>query len=110
MIEKKAIKKGLTASTARWICELSKELGVDEKRFFKAVLKLAKHGIWLEEEDWHIIAKALDLSKHLDMAIDYIIRRVTSGESPERVVKEMPKAVEKAGKLAHIREVLSNLL
>ena len=109
MIEKVALKHGLTLSTARWIEELAKELGVKEKRFFKAVVKLAKHGIWLEAEDWRLVARTIDMT-HLDMAVDYIIRRVAAGASPAEAVKELPAAVEKAGKLAHIREVLSNLI
>ncbi len=108
MIEKAALKHGLTLSTARWIEELAKELGVKEKRLLKAVVKLAKHGIWLEAEDWRLAARHLDLSRHLDMAVDYVIRRVVSGATPAEAVKELPKAVENAGKLAHIREVLSN--
>ncbi|MFZ8841254.1 MAG: hypothetical protein ACO2PM_20495 [Pyrobaculum sp.] len=107
MIEKAALKHGFTLSTARWIEELAKELGVKEKRFLKAVVKLAKHGIWLEAEDWRLVARTIDL-KHLDMAVDYVIRRVASGATPAQAVKELPAAVEKAGKLAHVREVLSN--
>jgi hypothetical protein len=109
VIEKVALKHGLTLSTARWIEELAKELGVKEKRFFKAVVKLAKHGIWLETEDWRLVARTIDMT-YLDMAVDYIIRRVAAGASPAEAVKELPAAVEKAGKLAHIREVLSNLI
>ena len=108
MIEKAALKHGLTLSTARWIEELAKELGISEKKLLKAVVKLAKHGIWLEAEDWRLAARYLDLSRHLDMAVDYVIRRVASGASPADAVRELPAAVEKAGKLAHIREVLSN--
>jgi DNA-binding Lrp family transcriptional regulator len=108
VIEKTALKHGFTLSTARWIEELAKELGVKEKKLLKAVVKLAKHGIWLEAEDWRLVARAIDV-KHLDMALDYIIRRVAAGASPAEAVKELPKAVEKAGKLAHIREVLDNL-
>jgi hypothetical protein len=108
VIEKAALKYGLTLSTARWIEELAKELGVGEKKFFKAVVKLAKHGIWLEAEDWRLVARHLDLSRHLDMAVDYVIRRVAAGATPAEAVKELPTAVEKAGKLEHIREVLSN--
>ena len=110
MIERAALRHGLTLGTARWIEELAKELGVSEKRLLKAVLKLAKHGVWLEAEDWRAVARALDLNKHLDMAVDYIIRRVASGVSPAEAVGELPKAVERAGKLSHIREVLSNLI
>jgi DNA-binding Lrp family transcriptional regulator len=110
VIEKAALKYGLTLSTARWIGELAKELGVSEKRLLKAVVKLAKHGIWLEAEDWRLAARHIDLSRHLDMVVDYIIRRVASGAAPAEAVKELPTAVEKAGKLAHIREVLSNLI
>ncbi len=108
MIEKAALKHGLTLSTARWIEELAKELGISEKRLLKAVVKLAKHGIWLEAEDWRLAARHLDLSRHLDMALDYVIRRVASGATPAEAVKELPAAVEKAGKLAHIRELLNN--
>ena len=108
MIEKTALKYGFTLSTARWIEELAKELGVKERRLLKAVVKLAKHGIWLEAEDWRLAARHLDLSRHLDMAVDYVIRRVVSGVSPAEAVRELPKAVERAGTLAHIREVLSN--
>jgi len=108
VIEKAALRYGFTLSTARWIEELAKELGIGEKRFLKAVVKLAKHGIWLEAEDWRLVARTIDV-KHLDMALDYIIRRVAAGASPAEAVKELPKAVEKAGKLAHIREVLDNL-
>ncbi len=110
MIEKTALKHGFTLSTARWIEELAKELGVKEKRFLKAVVKLAKHGIWLEAEDWRLAARHLDLSRHLDMAVDYVIRRVAAGASPAEAVKELPKAVENAGKLSHIKEVLDNLI
>jgi len=42
--------------------------------------------------------------------VDYIIRRVTAGVSPADAVKELPKAVKKAGKLTHISEVLDNLV
>jgi len=108
VIEKAALKHGLTLSTARWIEELAKELGVKEKRLLKAVVKLAKHGIWLETEDWRLVARTVDM-KSLDMAVDYIIRRVASGASPADAVRELPKAVERAGKLEHIREVLGNL-
>jgi biotin operon repressor len=107
VIEKAALRHGLTLSTARWIEELAKELGIGEKRLLKAVMKLAKHGIWLEAEDWRLVARTIDM-KYLDMAVDYIIRRVVSGATPAEAVKELPAAVEKAGKLAHIREVLSN--
>ena len=107
-LEKLALRHGFTLSTARWLEELAKELGISEKRFLKAVVKLAKHGIWLEAEDWRLVARTIDI-KHLDMALDYVIRRVAAGASPAEAVKELPKAVEKAGKLAHIREVLDNL-
>jgi len=107
VIEKAALKYGLTLSTARWIEELAKELGISEKRLLKAIVKLAKHGIWLEAEDWRLVARAIDV-KHLDMALDYVIRRVASGATPAEAVRELPKAVERAGKLEHIREVLSN--
>ncbi len=109
MIEKAALKHGLTLSTARWIEELAKELGVKEKRLLKAVVKLAKHGIWLEAEDWRLVARTIDM-KYLDMVVDYIIRRVASGATPAEAVKELPAAVEKAGKWTHIREVLNNLV
>jgi biotin operon repressor len=109
-LEKLALRHGFTLSTARWIEELAKELGIGEKKFFKAVVKLAKHGIWLEAEDWRLVARHIDLSRHLDMAVDYVIRRAASGISPAEAVRELPAAVEKAGKLAHIREVLSNLI
>jgi DNA-binding Lrp family transcriptional regulator len=108
VIEKAALKYGLTLSTAKWVEELAKELGISEKRLLKAVVKLAKHGIWLEAEDWRLAARHLDLSRHLDMAVDYIIRRVAAGASPAEAVRELPAAVEKAGKLEHVREVLSN--
>jgi DNA-binding Lrp family transcriptional regulator len=108
VIEKAALKRGFTLSTARWIEELAKELGVKEKKLLKAIVKLAKHGIWLEAEDWRLMARHIDLSQHLDMAVDYVIRRVASGVSPAEAVRELPKAVERAGTLAHIREVLSN--
>ena len=108
MIEKTALKHGFTLSTARWIEELAKELGVKEKKLLKAVVKLAKHGIWLEAEDWRLVARTIDM-RYLDMAVDYIIRRVASGATPTEAVKELPRAVERAGKLEHIKEVLSNL-
>jgi len=107
VIEKAALRHGFTLSTARWLAELAKELGVKEKKLLKAVVKLAKHGIWLEAEDWRLVVRTMD-AKHLDMAVDYIIRRVASGTSPAQAVKELPKAVERAGKLEHIKEVLSN--
>jgi len=107
VIEKTALKHGFTLSTARWIGELAKELGVKEKKLLKAVVKLARHGIWLEAEDWRLVARAIDM-KYLDMAVDYVIRRVASGTSPAQAVKELPRAVERAGKLEHIKEVLSN--
>ncbi len=110
MIEKAALKHGLTLSTARWIEELAKELRISEKKLFKAIMKLAKHGIWLEVEDWRLAAQHIDLSRHLDMAVDYIIRRVASGTTPAKAVRELPAAVEKAGKLAHIMEVIRNLI
>jgi DNA-binding Lrp family transcriptional regulator len=109
VIEKAALKYGFTLSTARWIEELARELGVSEKKLLKAIVKLAKHGIWLEAEDWRLAARAIDM-KYLDMAVDYIIRRVAAGATPAQAVKELPAAVEKAGKLAHIREVLDNLI
>ncbi len=107
-LEKLALKHGFTLSTARWLEELAKELGVGEKKLLKAVVKLAKHGIWLEAEDWRLAARHLDLSRHLDVTVDYVIRRVASGATPAEAVRELPAAVEKAGTLAHIREVLSN--
>ena len=107
-LEKLALRHGFTLSTARCLEELAKELGVGEKKFLKAVVKLAKHGIWLEAEDWRLAARHIDLSRHLDMAVDYVIKRVAAGAFPAQAVKEIPAAVEKAGKLAHIREVLNN--
>jgi DNA-binding Lrp family transcriptional regulator len=107
VIERAALRYGFTLSTARWLEELAKELGISEKKLLKAVVKLAKHGIWLEAEDWRLVARTIDV-KHLDMALDYVIRRTASGASPAQAVKELPAAVEKAGKLEHIREVLSN--
>jgi DNA-binding Lrp family transcriptional regulator len=107
VIEKAALRYGLTLSTARWIEELAKELGVKERRLLKAIVKLAKHGIWLEAEDWRLVARTID-TKYLDMVVDYVIRRVASGASPAEAVRELPAAVKNAGKLAHIREVLSN--
>jgi len=109
-LERLALRHGFTLSTARWIEELAKELGIGEKRLLKAVVKLAKHGIWLEAEDWRYVARHIDLSRHLDMAVDYVIRRAASGISPAEAVRELPAAVEKAGKLAHIRDVLGNLI
>jgi len=107
VIEKAALKHGFTLSTARWIEELAKELGVKEKRLLKTIVKLAKHGIWLEAEDWRLVARTIDM-KYLDMAVDYVIRRVASGATPAEAVRELPAAVKNAGKLEHIREVLSN--
>jgi DNA-binding Lrp family transcriptional regulator len=107
-LEKLALRHGFTLSTARWLEELAKELGVGEKKLLKAVVKLAKHGIWLEAEDWRLAARHIDLSRHLDMAVDYVIKRVAAGAFPAQAVREIPAAVEKAGKLAHIREVLNN--
>jgi len=69
VIEKAALKYGLTLSTARWIEELAKELGVKERRLLKAIVKLAKHGIWLEAEDWRLVARTIDM-KYLDMAVE----------------------------------------
>jgi biotin operon repressor len=108
-IEKDALKYGLTLSTARWIEELAKELGIKEKKLFKTIVKLAKHGIWLEAEDWRLMARHIDLSRHLDMATDYIIRRVAAGVPPAKAVKEIPNAVYNVRTLFHIRDVLSNL-
>jgi biotin operon repressor len=109
IIEKDAVRRGFTVHTARWLCELAKELGVKEARLWKAVLKLARHGIWLEAEDWRLAARLVDLNRHMNMVVDYIIRRVASGASVTQAVRELPAAVEKAGRLAHILEVLSNL-
>ncbi|RFA96178.1 hypothetical protein [Pyrobaculum aerophilum] len=109
-VEKAAVRKGFTASTARWLCELAKELNVKEKKLLRAVLRLAKHGVWLEAEDWRLAARLVDLNKHMDMVVDYVIRRVASGASVVQAVRELPKAVERAGKLAHVKEVLSNLV
>jgi hypothetical protein len=110
VVEREALRRGFTLSTARWLEEMAKELGVDEKKFFKAVVKLANHGIWLEADDWRLAAQHLDLKQHLDMAVDYVIRRVAAGTPPAGAVKELPIAVRNAGKLAHIWEVLSNLI
>ncbi len=109
-IEKLAVKRGFTISTARWICELARELRVGEKKFFKAVCKLAERGIWLEEEDWLTAARVIDLEKYMGMVVDYIAARVSSGVHAVDAVRELPKAVERAGKLTHLREVLSNLV
>jgi hypothetical protein len=109
-LEKLALRHGFTLSTARWLEELAKELGVGEKKLLKAAVKLAKHGIWLEAEDWRLMARHIDLSRHLDMAVDYVIRRVTAGVFTADAVKELPRAVKKAGMLTHIREVLNNLV
>lgn len=109
-VEKLVAKKGFTISTAKWICEMARELRVSEEKFFKTVYRLAKRGVWLEEEDWLFIARVVDLGKHLDIVVRYILARVSSGVQIVDAVKELPKAVEKAGKLAHIREILSNLI
>jgi biotin operon repressor len=109
-VEKAVLKSGFTIRTARWVCELAKELGVAEKKLWKAVWQLARHGIWLEDEDWRLAARLVDLNKYINMVVDYIIRRVASGASAPQAVKELPTAVANAGKLAHIREVLSNLI
>lgn len=100
----------LTDATERWIAEMAKELGVKPKALKRAVLKLAEHGIWLEDEDWRIAAKSLDLSKYLNMVVDYIIRRVAAGATAQQAIQELPTAVEKAGKLEHIKAILENLI
>ncbi|MEM0370044.1 MAG: hypothetical protein QXT46_00550 [Pyrobaculum sp.] len=105
---KKALKKGLTASTANWICELAKSLGVDEDKLFKSILRLSKSGVWLEEEDWRQVASLIDLQRHIDAVVDYVLRRVASGVDPSQAVREIPDSVRRANKLLHIREVLSN--
>jgi hypothetical protein len=109
VIQKTALKYGFTISTARWIEELAKELRVKDKKLLKAIVKLAKHGIWLETEDWRLVARAIDM-KYLDMAVDYIIRRAAAGVPPAKAVRELPTAVKMVGKLAHIKEVLNNLI
>lgn len=102
----------LTDATERWIAEMAKELGVKPRRLRRIVLRLAKHGVWLDEEDWRFIARVVNLRKrrHLDMVVGYIIRRVSSGATVRQTVGELPAAVERAGKLEHVLEVLRNLL
>jgi hypothetical protein len=109
VIEKAALKHGFTLSTARWIEELAKELRIKEKRFLKAVVKLAKHGVWLEAEDWRLMAQHIDLSRHLDTAVDYVIRRVATGTTPVKAVRELPEAAGKTGMLSHIRQFFCDL-
>lgn len=108
-LTKTAVKKGFNLSTAHWLCELAKALGIDERRLFKSVQKLAKSGIWLEEEDWRSLAAAVDIRRHLEIVVDYIIKRAAAGVPPDRAVREVPEAARRAGVLTHIREVLSNL-
>lgn len=108
-IERSAVKEGLTARTARWICDVAKQIGLPEKKLYRAVKKLARHGVWLEEEDWLILAKSVSL-KYFDQAVDYVLRRVASGVKPQDAVKELPQAVAKAGKLEHIKAVIQSLL
>lgn len=108
--EKEALKKGLTLSTAKWICELARELRVDYKKLLKAIEKMAKQGVFLDADDWRFIARFVDLNKHMDMIVDYIARRVASGVLPAQAVKELPEAVAKAGKLEHVKRVLEDVL
>jgi DNA-binding Lrp family transcriptional regulator len=109
-VERLAMRRGLTLSTARWVGELARELGVSERRLLKAVLRLSKRGVWLEDEDWRFIARYIDLSRHLDAAVNYILRRVASGAQPAEAVREVPAALERAGRLARVVEILSSLL
>ncbi|MCU7788859.1 hypothetical protein ODS41_13150 [Pyrobaculum sp. 3827-6] len=51
-----AIRRGLTAATAQWICQLAQQLGVSEREMLKAVLNAASHGVWLGEEEWRLLA------------------------------------------------------
>lgn len=109
-IYKKALKAGLTAATAEWICNMAKALGVSEGRLFNAIRRLAGHGVWLTDEDWLEVARVLDPRKHLERAVDYIIRRVRSGVAAEKAVSELEAAAARAGKLQHVWDVLRDLL
>jgi hypothetical protein len=110
VIEEAALKHGFTLSTARWIEELAKELRIKEKRFLKAVVKLAKHGVWLEADDWRFVAQHVDLSRHLDTAVVYVIRRVAAGDTPVKAVRKFPEAAGKPGMLSHIRQFFCDLV
>lgn len=106
----RALKAGMTAATAEWICNLAKELRVPEGRLFKALKRLAQHGIWLTEDDWLEAARVLDLKESLERVVDYIVRRVKSGASVEEAVRELGAAAAKAGKLQHVLDVLRELV
>ncbi|MCU7788199.1 hypothetical protein ODS41_09785 [Pyrobaculum sp. 3827-6] len=51
-----ALRRGLTAATAQWICRQAEALGVSEREMLKAVLRAASHGVWLGEEEWRLLA------------------------------------------------------
>jgi hypothetical protein len=51
-----AVRRGLTAATAQWICRQAEALGVSEREMLRAVLNAARHGVWLGEEEWRLLA------------------------------------------------------
>ncbi|WP_181933358.1 hypothetical protein [Pyrobaculum aerophilum] len=87
-IEKAAVKRGLTADTAKWICALAGELNVKEGELLKALLKAAKHGVWLREEEWRILAAAAG-GRRLAKVAEAIALRVRQGYTVEEALAEV---------------------
>lgn len=90
-IEKAAVKRGLTADTAKWICALAGELNVKEGELLKAVFKAAKHGVWLREEEWRIVAAAAG-GRRLAKVAEAIALRVRQGYTVEEALAEVSAA------------------
>jgi hypothetical protein len=85
-----AIRRGLTAATAQWICQLAQQLGVSEREMLKAALRAAEEGVWLGEEEWRLLASAV--RRRLAKYAEYVARKVRQGYTVAEAVAELENA------------------
>ncbi|MCU7786333.1 hypothetical protein ODS41_00095 [Pyrobaculum sp. 3827-6] len=87
-----AMRRGLTAATAQWICQLAQQLGVSEREMLKAVLKAAKQGVWLAEEEWRLLISSV--RGRLAKYAEYVARKVKQGYTVAEAVAELENVSE----------------
>ncbi|AET34281.1 hypothetical protein [Pyrobaculum ferrireducens] len=101
-----ALRRGLTASTAQWICRQAEALGISEREMLKAVLKAATHGVWLGEEEWRLLASTA--RGRLAKYAEYVARKVKQGYTVAEAVAEIENTPRR-GDLTRLLDVVKTL-
>ncbi|MCU7788901.1 hypothetical protein ODS41_13370 [Pyrobaculum sp. 3827-6] len=101
-----ALRRGLTAATAQWICQQAQQLGVSEREMLKAVLRAAKQGVWLGEEEWRLLASPV--RRRLAKYAEYVARKVKQGYTVAEAVAELENTPRR-GDLTRLLDVVKTL-